>query len=444
MLTLAFSGFAVELRVATFNVDVTPPIGSPLCGAAVPPAKGVSDPLSARGLILLPRGQKPVVLVSVDWVGIGNEGNTAWRDALADAVQTTSDCVAVQTIHQHDAPFCDFSVEALLAKEGLSGKMFDPKFARLAIQHAALAAKLALAHTVEVTHIGTGRAKVDRVASNRRIMGPDGRVAAVRWTATTDPAVRAAPEGTIDPWLRAVSFWNGETPVVILTYYATHPQSYYQTGLVSADFPGIARSRREADLPQVRHIHFDGAGGNIGAGKYNDGAPENRPVLAGRLYDGMKSAFDATERFAVKDLAFEWKVEAVQLPLRPEINLESEKKRLANSAADPRERYEAASEIAWTERCLAKQPVEIGRLRLGSLQMVYMPGELFVEYQLAAQAMAPADFVCMAAYGDYGPGYIGTAASYPEGGYETQLHTSRTAPPVEGVLMGALAKLLKQ
>ena len=31
-----------------------------------------------------------------------------------------------------------------------------------------------------------------------------------------------------------------------------------------------------------------------------------------------------------------------------------------------------------------------------------MPGELFVEYQLAAQQMRPNDFVAMAAYGDYG------------------------------------------
>jgi hypothetical protein len=32
-----------------------------------------------------------------------------------------------------------------------------------------------------------------------------------------------------------------------------------------------------------------------------------------------------------------------------------------------------------------------------------MPGELFVEYQLAAKAMRPDLFVTMAAYGDYGP-----------------------------------------
>ncbi len=450
LLSLCLVGFAsvpasaLELRIATFAIDATPPVGSPLCGASVPPMKGVTDPLSARGLILLPADQKPVVLVSVDWVGIGNEGNTAWRAALAEAVQTTPDRVAVQTVHQHDAPLCDFSIEALLAEHGLSGQMFDPAFARATIARAALAARESLGGAVEITHLGAGKAKVERVASNRRVFGPDGKVAHVRWTATTDPEVRAAPEGTIDPWLRAVSFWHGDRPAAILTFYATHPQSFYGTGMVSADFPGMARSRREADLPETRHIHFDGAGGNIGAGKYNDGAPENRPVLAGRMYDGMKAAFDASERVPIGSLVFAWDTARVDLPLRPEIDLAAEKARLADAAAANTQRFEAASEIAWTERCLAKDSITIGRLRLGTLQTLFMPGELFVEYQLAAQVMAPDDFVCMAAYGDYGPGYIGTAASYPEGGYETGLHTSRTAPEVETILLAATSGLLKR
>lgn len=441
---VSLPAFAVELRIATFAVDATPPVGSPLCGASVPPMKGVTDPLSARGIILLPREQLPVVLVSVDWVGIGNEGNTAWRAALAEAVQTTADRVAVHTVHQHDAPLCDFTIETLLAAHGLSGQMFDPDFARNTIARAAESARAALQEATAITHIGSGKASIDRVASNRRVYGPDGKVAHVRWTATKDPEVRAAPEGVIDPWLRAVSFWRDDEPAAILTFYATHPQSYYGTGLVSADFPGIARSRREADLPETRHIHFDGAGGNIGAGKYNDGAPENRPVLAARMYDGMKRSFEASERTPIAGLDFAWDTSAVKLPLRREIDLSAEKARLADAKTPNSERFVAASEVAWTERCLAGETITIGRLRLGKLQVLFMPGELFVEYQLAAQRMAPDDFVCMAAYGDYGPGYIGTAASYPEGGYETQLRTSRTAPEVEGVLMSALETLLKR
>ena len=73
--------------------------------------------------------------------------------------------------------------------------------------------------------------------------------------------------------------------------------------------------------------------------------------------------------------------------------------------------------------------------------MLQIPGELFVEYQLAAQKMRPDNFVCMAAYGEYGTGYIGTKIAYEQGGYETG-HVSRVAPEVEDVLMSAMRNLL--
>jgi len=73
-----------------------------------------------------------------------------------------------------------------------------------------------------------------------------------------------------------------------------------------------------------------------------------------------------------------------------------------------------------------------------------MPGELFVEYQLAAQKLRPELFVAMAAYGDYSPGYIGTEIAYSQGGYESSERASRVAPEVEGVLMGAVKTLLNK
>ena len=72
-----------------------------------------------------------------------------------------------------------------------------------------------------------------------------------------------------------------------------------------------------------------------------------------------------------------------------------------------------------------------------------MPGELFVEYQLAAKKMRPDLHVAMAAYGDYGSAYIGTERAYSEGGYETEPRSSNVAPQVEGVLMEGMRKLLE-
>jgi hypothetical protein len=72
-----------------------------------------------------------------------------------------------------------------------------------------------------------------------------------------------------------------------------------------------------------------------------------------------------------------------------------------------------------------------------------MPGELFVEYQLAAKKMRPDCHVTMAAYGDYGTAYIGTEIAYSQGGYETEPRSSNVAPSVEHVLMDGIRKLLE-
>lgn len=57
--------------------------------------------------------------------------------------------------------------------------------------------------------------------------------------------------------------------------------------------------------------------------------------------------------------------------------------------------------------------------------------------------MRPDLLVSLAAYGDYGTGYIGTAFAIGECDYETSERACNTSPEVEGVLMGAMKKLLE-
>lgn len=437
---LAQTAYAVDLKIATFQIDATPPLGSPLCSGFVAPAVDVDDPLSARGLILLPAGQQPIVLVAVDWVGIGNGGQDAWREELARAAGTDPSRVAVHTLHQHDAPGCDFTSEAIAAEHGLSGEMFDVAFVRETIDRAAGAARKALEHPQEATHLGLGRAKVEKVASNRRLLGPDGKVKHVRYSSCKDPAVRALPEGTIDPWVRVVSFFNNDDPLVVVSYYATHPQSYYGQGRISADFVGLARTLHEEQLPGVQHLHFNGAGGNVAAGKYNDGSPPMRKILSERLAKGIGEAWKATEKTSLASLKLRWQTVAVELPAAHQIETDQCLATLENEDKPARERLRAARDLAWLRRS-NEMPIELSRLELGPLDVLHLPGELFVEYQLAAQQMQPQRFVCTAAYGDYGPGYIGLEHSYAEGGYETS-YVSRVSPRVETVLTRAISELM--
>ncbi len=445
LLVVCAQCLAVDLKIGSFKVDVTPPVGSPLCDGLVPPVTGVNDPLSARGIILQAGDQKPVVLVAVDWVGIGNDGHDAWRQAIADACHTSFDRVSVHCLHQHDAPGCDFLADRIATTAGLAGKTFQVEFARDAIQRVAAAAGESKSNLKPVTHVGYGKGIVEKVASNRRIIQPDGKVHEMRGSACRNPKLVAAPEGLIDPYVRLVSFWNEEQPLAVLSYYATHPQSYYRTGKCSADFPGMARDKREAEEKTALHIHFNGASGNVAAGKYNSGDHEDRPLLAGRLADGMKLAWQDTKKQPVQDLDFIWSTQDVSLPVADYFD-ETERRETMNDASLPLiRRTQAARELAYAQRVKEGEEISIGRLRLGPIDIIHMPGELFVEYQLAAQNLRPEAFVCMAAYGNYGTGYIGTAIAYKEGGYETgeDSRASRVSPRSEVILTEAMQKLLQ-
>jgi hypothetical protein len=348
--------------------------------------------------------------------------------------------VSVHALHQHDAPDCDFGAEKVLRDAGLDALNYDGEFAREVIRRLEKAVGEAVARAQSVTHVGLGQAEVREVASNRRLIGADGKVR-TRYTATKDAAMRAEPEGVIDPIVSLVSFWNGDAPLALLSYYATHPQSYYRTGIPNPDFPGLARFLRQLDLPEALHVHFNGAGGNIGAGKYNDGSPTNRLTLARKLADGMKRAWDSTKREPITAGAVSWTVEPVRLPPARHLNVaELQSKMKGRDAAFFLQG--GSSKLAWLRRCEAGRTLDVSCLTLGRARILHLPGELFVEYQLAAKAQRPDLFVAMAAYGDYGPGYIGTAIAYEQGGYETEPRSSNVAPEVEGVLMGAIKKLL--
>jgi hypothetical protein len=429
--------WAKPLRVGTFDVDASPPVGSPM---AYDPTKEVETPLTCRGIVLVGEDQ-PIVLCAVDWIGISNGGHREFREALAGAAGTTPQRVAVHSLHQHDAPWCDFSADALAGQYGIHHEVFDSPFARDVIRRAAAAVRRAVENARPVTHIGLGEGTVEKVASNRRILGSDGKVQYVRWTATTDPAVREYPEGVIDPVMKSISFWDNNRAIAVLTYFATHPQSYYRTGKANPDFPGLARNQRQ-QVKGVLHIHFNGAGGNIGAGKYNDGAHENRQLLADRMAAGMAQAWDRTRKISVSASDVKWKSVAVALPASPFLDSEKLLSDLQNTALPAQNRVAAACGLAWLQRCQAGDKIDIACLSVGPCRVLHMPGELFVEYQLAAQQMRTDLFVAMAAYGDYAPWYIGTEIAYSQGGYETGPGVSLVASSVEQILVNALQQLL--
>lgn len=401
-----------QLQLSTFAVEVTIPLGHPCMGGGIAPAKEILDPLFAHGFVLQGVG-KPVAFVAFDWCEIRNGAYDLIRTAIAAKLETDAVRVLVSSLHQHDAPVADLEAEELLRKHKTTGSVCDLDFLKRTADRVAGAARDSLPEAKSVTHIGTGQAKVEKVASNRRYADESGAIRYNRMSASRDPKIQAAEEGTIDPFLKTLSFWNGDTPLLGISAYATHPMSFYGRGGVTADFVGMARKRRQADTPGVFQMYVSGCSGNVTAGKYNDGDPGNRPVLAERIHAAMAAAWKSTKRVPVAEVAF--RTVPLKLEARSSAGF-SEAELMKRLTTDPKpfDQCLAALGLSWKKRVDAGRAIDLPVLDFGGAVIALLPAEAYVEYQLAAQKLRPDSFVLVAGYGECGPGYIPIERAWKE------------------------------
>ncbi|MFO0867877.1 MAG: hypothetical protein U0935_02915 [Pirellulales bacterium] len=413
------------LRIAPFRFDVTPPLGHGCCGGWIKPVVGVDDAAEALGFVLLGGGQPPVVVCAVDWTGILNGGHILWRTKLAEAAGTTPDRVAVQCVHQHNAPMACLDAQQIVAAQGDLPAICDPVFFRDCVARGQQAIVAALPRARPVTHIGHGQAQVREVASNRRFVGPDGRIQFWRGSATRDEKLRELPEGLIDPWLKTVAFYEGDQKLLACHYYATHPMSYYGDGRVTSEFVGLARKQRQAEEPETTQIYFTGCAGNVAAGKYNEGTPESRVRLTRRIHEALVAAGQQLQRQQVT--TFQWKTQPLLLAPNPAFTEAQLQEQIGNRSLAVAGRNRPAFTLAFLRRCQQQIPLVLSALDIGDASLLHLPAESFIEYQLRAQQLAPQRFVAVAAYGDGGPWYIPTKEAYPQGGYEVSVAFSSDA-----------------
>src|SRR5262249_55244634 len=158
------------------------------------------------------------------------------------------------------------------------------------------------------------------------------------------------------------------------------------------------------------------------------------------IYDGMVAAWKSTKKQVIS--GWQLRAETVKLLPRSEKSFGEEESRkvLSDEKAPKARRGNAAFQLAWLKRL--QRPIPIMCLDFGPALVLHLLGEPFVEYQLKAQELCKDVSVCVAGYGDGGPGYLPTQKAYFEGGYEPTVALS--SPETEGILIEAMEKLLKK
>ncbi|MGC3971539.1 MAG: hypothetical protein QM775_30605 [Pirellulales bacterium] len=338
------------------------------------------------------------------------------------------------------------SAQRILDQVGATRAFCDPWFDRLARERTAEAVRRALPTARPLTHVGLGQAEVRGIASNRRVLKPDGTPYFGRYSACGDPRLRAQPEGEIDPLLKTITLYDGDRPLATLHSYAVHPMSPYGRGIVSGDFVALARARRQCATGDQLQIYATGCSGDVTAGKFNDGSPNVRAQLTDALHDAMVRSDQSVERFAVDRL--EARVAEIVLPFwkTPSLEPEAMHKRAADDKTAFGNRVDAALGLSsWNFNRRDGRSVGhhllLQALKIGPADIALYPAESFVGFQLAVAKSRPDKFTFSVGFGECAPGYMPTKQAVAEG-FREEHHYCWVDETAEDRIVGGMRKLL--
>ena len=386
---------ATLLRAGVATVDITPPPGIRLWGYSdrKSPATGTLDPLYARVLVL-EAGEKRIALVTVDLGRVFGPASLQW---LRDATRNQVSFLVVAASHTHSGPVVqDHYAEG------------TPAWESTALRKMADAVKQAADHLVAV-RIGVGYG-VAYIGHNRLRVKDNGAIA---WFERNPTEVPTAPvDGTVS--VLRVDAANGE-PIAILVNYACHAVVFSSDNLhYSADFPAaLSQTVQSAFGNKPICFFLQGAAGDI-----------NPYYAVTALTAGGLQARDWTGQALGREVV---RV-AKGIHTEPDENSQlqfSEDRLRVRMRWDPAKWKEAMAAVFGPEASQtfpAKVPEEVELpvatvLINRTLAMLFLPGEPFVEYQIAWRQRCPVANAFLVGYANGYNGYFPTIRSATLGGY---------------------------
>ena len=433
------------LRAGAAMIDITPPAGTHLAGSGAGehrPAQAVMDPLFAKAIVF-EAGEQRVCMVILDLTIVTGDYTDLIRAAIGEQTGLAPEAIMIQATQTHSAPSLgyfmldpDFPLETTAETEYLRGaeRAYGDRAAAAAVE-AAVEAESKL----QPVCIGLGRGVLGDLAFNRRGIRRDGTIAMPKPLGREQQPFGIADicylEGPMDPEVGVCCVQDmNMQPLAFLLHYTCHPVNafgYRETyRAVSADWPGAwTREMQQLFGGDAVPLVVNGCCGNINPWHPFD--PDCRPdhQRMGRELAQMSERIVHNMAFA-NDAALDCRVEKVGLPYREipaerlrEVNAilakDPQPPRGENGEVDPHW-FRAAStrSVELARQRDAEFPYEIQAFRIGDLGVIGLPGEPFVEGQLALKTNSAAPFLFPAHLTTHYVGYLPTRAAYARGGHE--------------------------
>jgi hypothetical protein len=431
-----------QLRVGFSRAEITPSIGTPLGGYLGRPqfyAIGIHDPLYASA-IALEAGTREVLLFSLDLLGLTPERSLALSQAVARAAKLPQEAIVIACTHTHSGP----NTLPLRGIPDVAEEYYDYLEERLK------QAGLAALRRLRPARLQVGAGKSD-VGANRRA------------PAQNTIQLRENPSGTYDDTLLVLRFVDADfqDPLGLVAIYGCHLTALGASNmLISAEWAGLAMRSLEQEFAHPC-VFLNGAFGNVNPRGRDETWQRTEQIAAQFAADCKRALAAATPE---PELPLCLVRRTVQLPLAP-LAAEEEIHRMlaeANAVLEASPADEISRRLAAVRRAYAQavqerrisctweesRPAELVGLRIGSVALLGMPGEVFAEYAIWLRQGSPFRHTMVLGNVGYELGYLPTAAAFAEGGYEPNSYIffceQGFSPAIEGVLLEAGRSILAE
>jgi neutral ceramidase len=387
--------YCATLRAGVAKVEITPPAGVPMWGYSnrKGSSTGTLDPLYARVLVM-EAGSNRLALVTLD---LGRPFGPAALTWLRQATRDDVSFLVVAASHTHSGP--------TIADEYPNGK---PAWETAALARIAKAISEASSHLTEV-RVGTGYG-FTLIGHNRLRVNPDG---SVTWFERNLTQIPTAPvDGTVS--VMRVDTSEGQ-PLAILVNYACHPVVFGNDNLqYSADFPGaMAKTVEETFAGKPLCFFLQGAPGDINP--YFAVTPLGEDAVAMRDRMGQMLGREAAR--IAKNIQ-------PQRETDPDLKVSEERVRV-HLRWDPGKWREAmiavfgpAADQTFPSRSGSTIELPVTTILINhQIAILTMPGEPFVQYQIAWRERCPVHDAFLVGYANGYDGYFPTILSASRGGY---------------------------
>jgi len=436
-LLLITASQAIALEVGVARVDITPDYPIRLHGylSRSGPSVGVAQPIWAKALAIGSGKDEPVVLVSVDSLGVPFEVTDEVAARLKEKAKLPRSHFVIASSHTHSAP----------CLKGIAPNIFGKK----------------IADDEQAVIDRYTRELIDHLEKVSLDAISDLKPAQLSWAQGTAAFAnnRRTKGGPVDHALPVLKATDPSGKLrAILVNYACHCTTLDPVdNKISGDWAGHAQHEIERDHPDVIALTVVGCGA--------DSNPINRTsgpdaAAAAALANGRAIADEINRLLKAEgDDKSPWRVLSAppdQLP-RTEIQLElgpiptrAQLEELAKSDKPPG--YNARYQLAKLDRGEPLQskinyPIQVWAFGK-DLAMIFLPGEVVVDYVLRIKQEFDPSRVWVTAYANDVPCYIPSERILKEGGYEAggaMVYYARPAPfttGVENAIQSAIQKLV--